>query len=726
MKTMKKLMIIGSLLLACVFCFTACEGTIQTVTQTVSTLDSNQNVSEDLIPDLPLAGAVHDIPADYEELLDETRNDEPIGDGCEAKRDVVTETDPETDAYSFAIYETAYRLSLMGYDVFRGAAVIGDKLAYGLLFTTYESLEENYTCGFLELLEPGMTATLTDELVAEGIVAVPDSESHNEGFLIDRYVSLNASSGVYEDYYFKTTQTSNYAVEIELEKTAVAHFDENIDCYDYNKGITKWLADVKPSISFEACSFYTADEAAAYNTAIDVIDQIIALQNSKGYAAESYTLVVIEVALLEALALGEQVGVFGTEGGGYYGLNQINALQVEENQIVVVTADDGVQIVTVPTEAELRAAAEQRKAGGIIQVLGGILMAVGSVALCVVTCGTAAPVVAAVSVVLGAVAVTYAVSNIVEGVQDIIYGANGDVTSVASNPVRDLLATAIGDEKTANIVFHAVGLGSALLQSLLLPVNTGLGYAHAVNAGVGKTILIVARVVAVEMVKMAVTAVAASFASLIVEDVVTDLTGSVVWGKVSGFATGLLTGFATYRGLTVLDKKFNFSGIYSNNGLRAQYSNRALRKKLLSNFSEEEWNSMSLSERKENIQELANYIAKELGLEQTPEVTFYYSDSDYTYGAFNKGTYTVKINTYYFDSADSWSKVVETLSHELRHAWQYWYAQIEPTNPISDSFNHYKSSSVYGFDEYWEQLCEVDARDYGAKWTELLKGVVGK
>ena len=44
-------------------------------------------------------------------------------------------------AYSFAIYETAYRLSELGYDVYRGAAVTADgQKAFGLVYTSTKKM----------------------------------------------------------------------------------------------------------------------------------------------------------------------------------------------------------------------------------------------------------------------------------------------------------------------------------------------------------------------------------------------------------------------------------------------------------------------------------------------------------------------------------------------------------------------------------------------------------
>src|SRR5699024_4730310 len=114
--------------------------------------------------------------------------------------------------------------------------------------------------------------------------------------------------------------------------------------------------------------------------------------------------------------------------------------------------------------------------------------------------------VAGICIAAGTVSTTYALSNIAEGISNVYYGLNGDITSNAVNPVKDLLADAIGDEQTANTVYHAVGITSSIIQSLILPFNAGLNLANGIGATAGQTVLIVGRVVGTEIVKMAVTA----------------------------------------------------------------------------------------------------------------------------------------------------------------------------------------------------------------------------
>lgn len=718
MKKLKSLIIaLASVIMACVMALTGCNGTVTAIKDCIQNTGNSSVVEE---TDSTQSVDVKETEGDDSNCKnfegESSIGEFSLNDGGISREDV----------YSFAVYETAYKLDKMGYDVYRGAAITSDeKETFGLIYTNYNlDSDGNLTGGFIELLEEDARGVLTDEIVEKGIVAVADSESQTDGFVIDRYVSLRDSSGVFGDYYFTNVQTSNYAVSISVSESEQSTLDKSIDCVDYNEGETLWLGDVAPTISFDACSLYTADEEMAYNTALEAVKDICALQDSNAYNGTYYSLVVIETAVLEAIALGEQTGVIGTEEGGYYDLSEIGQIELEENQILMVTATDGVKVLTLPTEAELKAAADSRAAMGLIQIIGGVLLAVGSVAICVVTCGTAAPAVTAVCIATGTIATTYAVSNIIEGVSDVYYGLNGDVESQSVNPVKDLIIKATGSEETGNIVYHAVGIGASLLQSLIIPVNAGLTVANRVNAGVGRTILIVGRAVAVETVKMAVTAGVSYLASLGISNLTTELTGSEALGQLAGFAGALIAGAATYRGLTAIDHRFNFSGIYSKTGLSKGFSDVTLRERALKQFNEAEWNKMSISEKKSAIEQLAKVISNELGLENPPNIKYYYEKGS-TYGYFYDEDNALYINTYFFSNGDTpWVEIVDTVAHETRHAYQHELVLSGVQNDITDSYTNYIS-----YDEsptlYYNQPCEADAYSYGTYWANLLRTVSG-
>lgn len=675
-------------------------------------------------------GTVHleEVP-DEETSPAENAQEEEIGEES-AQNAALSEEITMEEAYSFAIYETAYRLSELGYDVYRGAAVTADgQKAFGLVYTLYEeNADGGVTCGFLELVDETAQPVITQEAIEQGVAAAVSSDDGTQTYSVDRIAALKDSSGIYGDWYFTAREVSGCAMRIEVSGSAEAEFDESIDCIDYNRGRTLWLGDAAPAMSFEADSLYTADEAAAYSAAAEMLQKIAALQDANAYEGEGCSLILIETALLESTALNGQNGMIGTEEGGYYDLSELNGIEMEENQIVVVTRDEGVQIVTIPTEEELQAAADARMASGFIKLLSNLFLAIGSITVCVVTCGTAAPLVAAVCVATTAVSTVYAVSNIAEGVSDIYYASKGDVTSEAFNPVKELLEKAIGDEQTANTVYHAIGITSSLLQSLILPANAALQAAHAAGAGVGGTILLVTRAVAVETLKIAATAAVSMVSSVVISDVTADLTGSQAAGMIAGFAGALFSGFLTYKGLTLLDQKFNFSGLYTKVSLGKIYSEANLRESALRQFGEKNWNAMSMAEKKSAVENLARVVAGELGLKNPPQVKFY-SSNDRTYGYFSDSKNALYINTKYFNtvqgSRPAWVEIVDTVAHEMRHAYQYARVLAGIQDDVTNSYIHYIPESKYGYYMYRWQPCEADAFDYGSLWADLLIRVLG-
>ena len=725
-----------------VFAFTGCTSTITSnhfATREDAVETHNQEIHMELTTDEKLTedhSSVNDphsgnaVTLPKEEVFDNTSmypeedvidgkihlEEEPYGDKNDTEY---------VDVFSFAIYEIVYNLSAIGYDVYRGSVVYGgEALAFGLIYTSYEYDDVgNLTCGFLELVAKDSVPVITDEMAEGGLICFADSQSFNSGFVVDRFITLHASSGIWNGYYFVNRQITNYAVQISIQTASVAEMDRQIDCINYDEGRTMWLAEVVPTMSFEASSLYTADETKAYNAAVEALQQITAIQNSNAYKSASYSLVIIETSLLESIALSEQKGTIGTEEFGYYDLEAINGIELEDNQIVMVTASSGVQILTIPTEEELKAAADSRAAMGLIQIIGNALLAVGGVAICIVTWGTATPLVAGICIAAGTVSTTYALSNIAEGISNVYYGLNGDITSSAVNPVKDLLADAIGDEQTANIVYHAVGISSSIIQSLILPFNAGLNFANGIGATAGQTVLIVGRVVGTEIVKMAVTAGVSYLASIGLSKLTVDITGSEAVGQLVGFAGALLAGFVTYKGLTAIDMKYNFSGLYAKVGLGKVYSNVNLREEALKHFNPAEWGKMSMTEKKTAIERLAHVVADELGLNNPPKIKYYYKKAD-SYGYYSDTNNSLNINTYYFTNGQTpWVEIVDTVAHEMRHAYQYARLLSGINDDITYSYKHYISSDVDPVG-YFNQACEVDAYNYGSYWAKLLKEVI--
>ena len=467
----------------------------------------------------------------------------------------------QQDIFSFATDCIAYDLYDAGYDVFHALAVVGEKMVPGLAFTKYETYEATdertiYNCGFVQLTESGVDAdiAITRENVDQGVVVVPYGEyDTTTGFIISMGISLPSYSGIYDDYYFRYDQVSDYTVAVSVQDNDRSVWDENIDLFNFNESKFVFKGDM--SYNGTSASPYFSDEAKAYAAAREAVDQIIEYQESNAYKAEKQVIIIFTEDVLNEYLLNNQQGTIN----GFL-LDKINEIEVADNQFVVVTAEG----VTVETVVDTDALARERLTNGIIGFVGSALLVVGSVFITVVTCGAGAPLaVSAICVAAGAGDTLYGVSQMIEAGQEIYYGATGDIYSESFNPLLEAFQAVIPDDELATKVYHIFGISCSLVQALVVPANAALTLSRTAGATVWQTTLAVTRAVAVEAVKMAVTGVVAAGVGYGTNVIVTDLTGSENWGKIAGFGSSLLAGMFTYKGLNQLDAKYNFSGLHS-------------------------------------------------------------------------------------------------------------------------------------------------------------------
>lgn len=139
--------------------------------------------------------------------------------------------------------------------------------------------------------------------------------------------------------------------------------------------------------------------------------------------------------------------------------------------------------------------------------------------------------------------------------------------------------------------------------------------------------------------------------------------------------------------------------------------------RILSKFSPETWEKLSDEERIAAIKEFADVLADRLGLEETPEIVFFDDPPD-ELGAYVVGENVVKLNVLYLDDA---KELVDTIPHELRHAYQHQRA----SNPVTKQDYAFKynidnyilpgydrNGNFHSFFDYQDQLVEADARAF--------------
>lgn len=145
----------------------------------------------------------------------------------------------------------------------------------------------------------------------------------------------------------------------------------------------------------------------------------------------------------------------------------------------------------------------------------------------------------------------------------------------------------------------------------------------------------------------------------------------------------------------------------------------------LDRFSPEHWEELDEDEKIDAIENLKDSICDRLDLYDEPEVDFYEVDGD-EYGFFNPEDNTININRKHLDNP---KELVDTIAHELRHAYQYKHAELLETKTDAMyrvNFDNYISpvylpagGCLYFFD-YWNQYVEADARAFANKLTETI------
>lgn len=147
---------------------------------------------------------------------------------------------------------------------------------------------------------------------------------------------------------------------------------------------------------------------------------------------------------------------------------------------------------------------------------------------------------------------------------------------------------------------------------------------------------------------------------------------------------------------------------------------------IIEKFKVGNWNSLDISEQRVAIKELVSTVGKELGIDKIPNLLISENEDD-AYGFYDPEKNIVMLNKKYFDNP---SELVNTIAHELRHAYQHMRAEILATwEDALYKVNYENYISPYllpaggwlFFTDYMNQYVEVDARAFANKFTEAMK-----
>ena len=140
-------------------------------------------------------------------------------------------------------------------------------------------------------------------------------------------------------------------------------------------------------------------------------------------------------------------------------------------------------------------------------------------------------------------------------------------------------------------------------------------------------------------------------------------------------------------------------------------------------FTSEYWEEgLSFTEIENILGELAVVIAYDLHLETIPSVKVIYDKSVSYNGVHIDSSCLIKLNYYQIFRYDEPEiKSVETLSHELRHHYQYQRVEKGYKTPLELSYINYKTVEKDGYNAYYTQLCEQDARAYASFYKKYFQ-----
>lgn len=129
------------------------------------------------------------------------------------------------------------------------------------------------------------------------------------------------------------------------------------------------------------------------------------------------------------------------------------------------------------------------------------------------------------------------------------------------------------------------------------------------------------------------------------------------------------------------------------------------------------WDSLENVDKMKLCENFINVLSAKLELENPPSCKFYQNEEDGDFGFYSKADNTININTNQFNDPN---ETINTLAHEMRHAYQNERADIGKT--YTDELYKCNLENYIGlefvdgycvnFFEYYNQFVEVEARAF--------------
>ena len=632
----------------------------------------------------------------------------------------------------FIAYYISSVLSARGYEVYNGAVYYRDKVYGGLIYTKNEPflVEEGKaicSCGFMQLIPSDYSGLrITDDVVQSGLIAVstPVQGTEAQPFIVEEYTLIDDFSGIFDNHYFRYTQTGPYVTEIKILENKASNYDATIELYNFdNEKYVYFASDAQTEVEV----LYN-DNSEAFEGSVSTVNAIVDLEENSTDFDETATVIVLDGNSLD------QVLNLARSGSGKvigFAKNAIRNVRLSSGQFLGINADGSSSVYGIASNMNA-----ERTTDGIISTVGSGLGVAGSVASIVCVSAGGILIVKAIVITVGTMAIVYNISNLIEGIENVYYGAQGN-SAEATNPVLIAFKKAIPDEATAELVYHCWGIGTTILTNMLVPVNSALHLAKCKGLNTFKTCVSVARAALTYSAKLFAAGVGAGLVSKYVSKVVSKATKDECMGKLVGFGSALVTGMLVYQGLDAIDKNLNISGLYPKNEIVKAF--KSANDKQHKNYASSE--RISRRQRGEN-EELINWLVdaatEEFQLDARPNVKVYYDPKCVDLGAYDYSNNTIYVNMSHAGHQGS-NGVVElfnTIGHECEHAFQWQvvhnpqdYPDIPPEliNQWRIDFNSYISPdpSFANFDAYTQQSIELDADTAGSWFADHMLSALG-
>lgn len=141
-------------------------------------------------------------------------------------------------------------------------------------------------------------------------------------------------------------------------------------------------------------------------------------------------------------------------------------------------------------------------------------------------------------------------------------------------------------------------------------------------------------------------------------------------------------------------------------------------RELLLVFHKENWEKLGVDEKKSLLNKFADLLGSQLDIQNRPAIVYYNSDPC-DYGCYDPDSNTIYINQSSFDDPQ---EIVDTVAHEMRHAYQYERAQkLETYEDYLYAYNFVNYISPYmsedgyvNFIDYQDQFVEAEARAFAS------------